>query len=203
MKSLFLVLVVLVSMFFVGTAQADEEPPSVTTPAHIAEAIDGVRVGTAASIGFAEFHRSVGVPSVEAGATIGGELRVHPYSSHGFLAGFMYGGGIFGPTVTTLDADYSLCVSCPRSLEGVTGAVYLDVGPSLGFVHVSSGSPLHHVLGGRVAAAADLQLGSFTVGLMLGYRGGVPIDKQVRDDWEGAVTIDARLGFAFDFGKQR
>jgi hypothetical protein len=55
----------------------------------------------------------------------------------------------------------------------------------------------HDVLGGSVSVAMDLQLYNLTLGLVVGYRGGVPLSG-TPDGWEGAATGMFRLGAVFD-----
>ncbi len=157
------------------------------------------RVGLAARAGLADFHRTSSSPGNEAGATLGGELRVHPHSRHGGAFAITYGGGVFGPNVTLIDAVYSYALTEPRPLHGVATAVYLDVGPALGIVSHAGPSPDHAVLGGRVSATADLHLALFTVGIAAGYHGGVPLSG-APDAWEGALTAMLRAGVVLDFG---
>ena len=175
-------------MLFANVALADDAPPPQTDPA--------ARISVTADIGAASFQRSSTSPTSESGGFIGGEVRVHPLPMHGFVLGYTHANGIFGPTVSIVDAAYSLRLVGPRRLQGVTGAIYLDVGPSAGFVYVHHEDPTHAVLGGRISLASDLQLANFTAGAFFAYRGGVPIGAP--DAWEGAVTFGLRLGVAFD-----
>ncbi len=181
---------------FVTRARAQVDGVSVTSS-------PAFRVGGVLTGGYALLQRTTSDPiNQQVGITWGGEIRVHPYSDHGFVLAYSNAEGVFGPSVNIADAAYSLRVIGGRPLRGVTGAVYLDLGPSLGFVTMASPTPNHTVFGGRVSATADLQLSNFTLGFALGYRGGVPL--RVEDDpWEGEVTAVFRLGVAFDFGVRR
>ena len=172
------------------TPPADEEPRGVYLP---------LRIGLAAHAGLAYFHRSSSSPTGMGGAALGGELRVHPYSRHGGAFAITYGGGVFGPNVTLIDAAYSYALTAPRPIHGLSSAVYLDAGPALGLVSHAGPSPDHSVLGGRVSVTADAQLAIFTIGITAGYHGGVPLSG-ARDGWEGAFTAMLRAGLVFDFG---
>jgi hypothetical protein len=180
----------------VATGSAAESPP--------ADAPDGdlyspLRIGLAAHAGIANFHRSSSSPSNETGAALGGELRIHPHSRHGGAFAITYGGGVFGPNVTLVDAVYSYALMEPRPFSGVSTAAYLDVGPALGLVTKAPPGPNHTVLGGRASITADLQLANFTLGISVGYHGGVPLGGP-KDGWEGAFTALLRAGVALDFG---
>jgi hypothetical protein len=146
-------------------------------------------------------HRSVSSPTSEGAFAAGGELRVHPYSAHGFVLGFTQASGIFGPNVTIVDAAYSLRLIGSNRLEGVTGAVYVDLGPSIGFVSDAPPSPNHQVLGGRAGVAADTQIYNVTIGTVVGYRGGAPLGS-VTDHWEGAFIWMLRAGLIFDLAER-
>jgi hypothetical protein len=158
------------------------------------------RIGAAGTGGYGSVHRSSSDPRSEGAMAIGGELRLHPYSPHGVVLGYTYAEGIFGPRVSIVDTAYSLRVAGSRRLDGVTGALYVDIGPSMGFVSHAPPGPDHTVLGARVSLAADLQLWNFTVGPVLAYRGGVPLGGP-QDGWEGALTVLARAGIVIDVGR--
>jgi hypothetical protein len=152
-----------------------------------------IRFSVAATAGAATFIRTAGGPSSMEGIYLGGELRVHPYGPHGFVFAYTESEGIFGPHVSLFDADYSLRVVAGRALHGLTGAIYFDLGPSLGFVREAG--PDHFTLGGRVGAAADMYIGNFTLGLVAAGRMGVPL---TRPGMEQALTLGLRLGVAWD-----
>jgi hypothetical protein len=147
------------------------------------------------------YSRTEQSPQSESGLDLGGELRVHPYSASGAMVAFTTGGALFGPTLTVLDAGYSLRAFAPRILEGVTGALYFDVGPSLGFVTPTN--ELHHDFGGRAGVAFDLEIWNATVGAQLVYHGGLPIDGGVPNQWESSYSFGLRVGFAFDVGRKQ
>jgi len=159
-----------------------------------------VRVSASGTLGFGNYTRTVTAPQSESGAALGGELRVHPYSMNGVLFAFGSGGALFGPTVTTVDLGYSFRPLAPRFMSGVTGAVYFDVGPSMGWVWPTEA--LHHDLGLRTGLALDLQVYNVTVGAQIVYHGGVPVDGPVPQQWESFYTAGVRAGFAFDFGRR-
>ena len=191
MKTSFLVLA-LPLLLLAHEALADDAPPTEPDPA--------ARIGVTANTGFASFQRSSTYPTSETGAFLGGEVRVHPLPMHGFVLGFTQAGGLFGPTVSIVDAAYSLRLQGPHRLRGVTGAVYLDFGPSAGFVYVHPDDPTHTVLGGRVSIGGDLQLANVILGTFVAYRGGTTFG--AGDAWEGALTFGARVGVAFDVGQR-
>jgi hypothetical protein len=174
---------------FADDAHAQEsvaEPPSVP-----------LRLGAAGMLGRAIVHRSTSSPSSEAAVAVGGELRVHPYSPHGFVLGYTYVEGPFGPRVSILDAAYSVRLVGSRTLRGVTGALYADIGPSIGIVTDAPPAPDHNVLGARASVAADMQIWNFTIGPLVAYHGGVPLSG-APDGWEGALTFLVRVGLVFD-----
>jgi hypothetical protein len=175
-----------------GSARAEDETPETT--AH------PLRVGVAGTAGYGKVHRSSSDPSSEGTIAYGGELRVHPYSPHGFVVAYTYAAGIFGPNVSIVDGAYSLRVLGPKKLRDFAGALYFDVGPSVGFVSHAPPASDHTVLGGRVSIAADAQIWNFTLGPVLSYRGGVPLSG-APDNWEGALTVFLRAGLVFDVGR--
>lgn len=179
------------SLLVASLGRADEDwPPSV--PA--------VRVETMGVGGYGLLNRLDTSPNKADGVVVGGEVRVHPYSAHGFLVDFLHAAGVFGPGVNVVEAAYSLRLMEGRSLHTVpTGALYFEIGPSLGFVSHAPPDPNHTVLGGRASFAGDLRIGNFAVGGSLGYRGGVPLGSAT-SPWEAAVTVLGRLGVVFDFG---
>ncbi|MBS2014346.1 MAG: hypothetical protein JST00_15775 [Deltaproteobacteria bacterium] len=191
---------------------APPSPPPVAAPSEPAPtpaggrdddaAYSAVRIGLAPHLGLANFHRSASDPSNKVGAVLGGVIRVHPHSAHGVAAGFMYGGGVFGPNVAIVEASYSYALTDPRPLTGFSTAAYLEVGPSLGFVTTAAPAPDHTVLGAHASFVGDLQLANFTLGIDAGYRGGVPLGG-AKDGWEGALVAGAHVGVALDFDARR
>jgi hypothetical protein len=174
-------------------------PPARAEPAPVGNTIGlggahpAIRFSLAATAGGATFIRTAGGPSSEGGIYLGGELRVHPYGPHGLLLAYAESEGIFGPHVSLFDLDYSLRVVAGRALHGVTGAVYFDLGPSVGYVR--QGGPDHFTVGGRVGAAADVYFGNVALGAVAAGRLGVPLS---RPGMEQALTLGLRLGFAWD-----
>jgi hypothetical protein len=198
-------------LVWVRPAHAEDAPPTGSLDAHAPVANDqngwlthpAVRVSLALTGGLATMQRSTSDPTNDVGGfTFGGELRVHPYSAHGFVLAFSNSAGVFGPNVNVVDAAYSLRVLGAQRLTGVHPAVYLDLGPSVGFVSGASPTPDHTVLGGRASVALDLQLANFTLGLEGAYRGGVPLGVQ-NDPWEGEFSAVVRCGVALDFAAKR
>jgi hypothetical protein len=171
-----------------GSARADETPETTKLP---------LRLGLAGTAGYGNVHRSSSEPSSEGAFALGGEARIHPYSQHGFVLAYTYAAGTFGPHVSIVDAAYSARLIGPKKLQGATGALYVDVGPSIGFVSDAPPSRDHTVLGGRASLVADIQIWSFAVGPVLSYRGGVPLSG-TSDGWEGALTLFLRAGLVFD-----
>jgi hypothetical protein len=180
------------------TALAEEEPDLFPTSWPSSPAF---RVNLAATGTYGSYDRAVTTPRSETGVNLGGELRVHPYSISGALLAFESGSGLglFGPTLTTFDAAYSFRAFAPKKLEGATLALYLDVGPSIGFVSVPQG--FHHDLGGRVGASLDLQVWNLTLGPELVYHGGDPVDGKGLTQWESSLAFGFKLGVAFDVAR--
>jgi hypothetical protein len=188
----FLFLVALLPSVLLATpARADDD--GATALPHLR----ATRVSLAATPGFANLHRDVSSPGDRNAFVMGGELRVYPESPHGFVLAFNHAEGIFGPKVSLFDAGYSLCLYCSRHIGDVGGGVYFDLGPALGIVKDAPPGPDHSVLGARVSLGADAYLGFFTLGVVAGYRGGVPLGGPP-DGWEGAASLLARVGFVFD-----
>ncbi len=165
-------------------AAADDQPP---------------RFNLAAVVGIANFERSAQSPSDEGGGFVGGTLRVHPLPMHGVFTSFAVGEGIFGPQAAVADAGYSLRLVGPRELHGPTGAIYLDVGPAVGFVG-GNGTQDHSTLGGRFGVTAEARLAMVVLGLEGVYRGGLPLGANVPQQWEGMLSIGLHLGVVFDAG---
>jgi hypothetical protein len=167
-------------------ARADEAVSWASDP-------DAVRIGGALSAGFAYMHRSTASPGTAGGAALGGDLHVHPYSMHGFYAGYTTAGSAFGPSVSLVDTGYSLRLG-NRRLKDSIGVAYLDLGPALGVV--SGAGPEHATLGGHAGVTLEVRLWHVTAGLSVGYRGGVPL--RGGDGWEGSFDVMARVGVIFD-----
>ncbi len=116
---------------------------------------------------------------------------------HGVALAYTHADTVFGPNVNIVDAAYSIRFAGNPQLRGLTGAAYFDVGPALGFVAHAPPARDHAVLGARVSLAFDAQIANVTIGLIFGYRGGVPVSG-TPDGWEGAATALLRLGLVFD-----
>ena len=144
------------------------------------------------------------------------ETRIH-HGHHGALmavGGFPHAepGLIFAgsPQVTYFDLAYSYVATSSQRLRGTTGAISIEIGPSLGIIGptythgtqdwntVITGIDVgdHLTLGGRVSTHFDVLFGPFMLGLVLGYRGGVPTIANARDNWEGVLFLDLEAGFA-------
>ncbi len=165
------------------------DPAARAWPNHAA-----MRLNLSATALFLNYARTGTSADNQDGLGLGGEVRVHPYSASGFLAGFQTGAGVFGPSVTVVDAAYSLRAFAPDRLKGVRPALYFDVGPSLGFVAANGSS--HHDLGGRAGVAFDVQFWNLTAGVEAVYHGGLPVDGP--SQWESSASVGVRLGVAFD-----
>jgi hypothetical protein len=188
------VLVPLLAVLAVAPAAHGQEAPS-------SESVNRpFRIGAAGTIGYASVHRSTSDPTSEGAYAIGAELRVHPYSQHGVVLAYTYAEGIFGPHVSIVDAAYSIRLIGGKPLHGATGALYVDMGPSIGFVSHAPPGPDHTVLGGRVSLAADVQLWNITIGPVASYRGGLPLGGPP-DGWEGALTVFLRAGVVLDLDR--
>lgn len=168
-------------------------PPKEGAPFRLGLAIDG---------GYAYFHRTESSPRTQGGVGLGAQVRIHPYSRHGFVGGVFRGAGIFGPGVTVIDAGYSLALFEPEPLDRGSLALFVELGPSFGIVEKATPSSDHTVLGLRGAVSAEVQISNFLVGASIGYRGGVPLTPGVVDGWEGALTGVLRLGASFDLGHE-
>lgn len=182
------------ALTFLALTFATREAAAVEDPPPPAPAL---RIALDLGFGIDHFHRTKTGPLTENGASLGADLRLHPTPLHGFLFGFTQAGGAFGPSLTTIDAAYSLRILGPRRTGGVTGDLVFDVGPSFGHVHVHDEAD-HEVFGGRVSVSSHLYLGAFTLGGFVVYRGGIPIGPP--DAYEGAVAGGLTLGFVVDTG---
>ena len=137
------------------------------------------------------------------------------FGHHGVLlgAGFATGGPLAGPPqVGFFDAAYSFADFSARRFRGFGGAFSFDVGPSLGLVQATydttppqnapkTGPILdvegHATIGARLSMHADLFVGPVMVGIVLGYRGGVPTNSSSKDNFEGMFFFNLEIGGAF------
>jgi hypothetical protein len=186
--------VLLLLCLLVPRTAGAQEKPDPGSPS------DAFRASLALTGGLADMQRSHTESTEERGLAYGAELRLHPYSPHGFVGGVTHASGIFGPEVTIIDAAYSWRLVGSSRLDGLTGAIYIDLGPSMGLVSRAKPEPDHTVLGGRATLTVDAQLYSFVLGAAVGYRGGVPLTAGT-DPWESALTALVRAGIVFDTGR--
>lgn len=194
------------SVTLASTFAAAEEPspveaapaPAPPPPAPAPE--PELRIAGDLTVGLDSFHRTTTGPRTESGASLGLDLRLHPMPMHGVLIGITEAAGVFGPSVTILDAGYSLRLLGPRRVGGVTGDLVFDVGPSFAHVHVHD-EPDHVVLGARATVATHLYLSGFTAGAFVTYRGGSPLGT-APDGYEGVFSGGLSLGFVIDSGER-
>jgi hypothetical protein len=154
------------------------------------------RVEIVSTGGIADFRRSTRQPNAEGGVLLGGAIRVHPAGPHGIFATFVGGAAVFGPSVIAGDAGYSLRLFGSRFVEGVTGALHVEIGPALGSVS-GLGTTDHATFGGRAGITADVHLWNLLLGIEGVYRGGVPLGG-TSDVWESALSTSLRAGVLFD-----
>src|SRR5262249_37581284 len=116
------------------------------------------------------------------------------------------------PRATFADATWSFADFSSRRMTGFHGAVSFDAGPSIAYVSptyfvVTTTNPPatstildvapHATIGARISAHVDLFIGPVMLGLVLGYRGGIPTNASSRDSFEGIFFFNAELGAAF------
>lgn len=125
---------------FTRLASAEESAPTSDgiTPV---EKPPAVRLGVSGNGGARPVPADVEQADIGDRRTAGRRAARAPSPMHGFLIGYTEAGGIFGPTVRIVDAAYSLRLHGPDRLRGITGALYLEVGPSVGFAYVHKGDP--------------------------------------------------------------
>ncbi len=139
------------------------------------------------------------------------DARIY-FGHHGVLlgAGFAPGGLTFPSQIGFFDAGYSIADFSSRRFSGFNGSLSFDVGPTIMFVQPtytmpgqssSSNAPIpevggHATIGARVSAHADLFVGPAMIGLVLGYRGGVPTNASPQDNFEGIFFFDFEVGAA-------
>ncbi len=146
------------------------------------------------------------------------ETRVH-FGHHGFLLGVGFVprseasvSSSGSPPVGSFDVAYSFADFSNRRMRGFGGAVSFDIGPSIGLVgstyepvaaqNAMTNSPVldvasHATIGARVSAHADLFIGPVMLGVVVGYRGGIPTNASSHDNWEGLFFFNVEIGGAF------
>jgi hypothetical protein len=149
-------------------------------------------------------------PNGGAQTTLLGAIEARMYfGHHGFL---LATGFTDSPRVAFADAAYSFADFSSRRMRGFHGAVSFDAGPSFGYVgptfvatnaqNAPTASPVldvasHATIGARISAHVDLFIGPVMLGLVLGYRGGVPTNASSKDSFEGIFFFNAEVGAGF------
>ncbi len=136
------------------------------------------------------------------------EARMY-FGHHGFLVA---SGFTDSPRVAFFDAAYTFADFSSRRMRGFQGAVSFDVGPSVAYVgstyvatnaqNATSLSPVldvgsHATIGGRISSHVDLFIGPAMLGLVLGFRGGVPTNASDKDPFEGVFFFAFEIGGGF------
>ncbi len=156
---------------------------------------------------------SVAVRAGESGGSVvvpSGAIEARLYfGHHGFLAST---GFTDSPRVAFFDAAYSFADFSSRRMRGFQGSVSFDVGPSIAYVgntyvatnaqNATTASPVldiggHATIGGRISSHVDLFVGPVMLGLVLGFRGGVPTNASSKDPFEGVFFFNFEIGGAF------
>jgi len=141
----------------------------------------------------------------------GGLLRFGFIPPHDATAGSWFSGPQPSVPATFFgDALYTLQEASGRRMKGFNGALSVEIGPSfmaLGstntFADAGSGqvlverTPAHLALGGCAAVHVDFFFWTQMIGLVLGYRGGVPTTASALAPWEGMAFGGLEIGQAF------
>jgi hypothetical protein len=149
-------------------------------------------------------------PNGGAATTLLGALEARSYFGH---QGFLFATGfIDSPRSTFADVAWSFADFSSRRMRGFHGGVSFDAGPSIAYVSATyvatnaqnapTSSPVldiasHATIGARVSAHVDLFIGPVMLGLVLGYRGGIPTNASSRDSFEGIFFFNAEVGAGF------
>ncbi len=174
-------------------------PPTPAAPQTVAPARP-LRISIAGTLGIDELMRPTSfTTNAQTGPGLGAEVRVQPEGGYGVLLAYKNTAGIFGPSVNVFDAACSIPLFGGRPLHGVSGAGFIDVGPSVGFVTTAEPTPNHTVIGGRATLTLDLHIWNFLLGVTAGYRGGISVGVS-GDSWEGEFSASGRAGVVFDVG---
>ena len=156
------------------------------------------------------FATRASVTNGGAATTLLGAIEARSYFGHqGFL---LATGFIDSPRSAFADAAWSFADFSSRRMRGFHGGVSFDAGPSIGYVSATyvatnaqnapTASPVldvgsHATIGARVSAHVDLFIGPVMIGLVLGYRGGVPTNASSKDSFEGIFFFNAEVGGGF------
>jgi hypothetical protein len=146
-------------------------------------------------------------PNGGAETTLLGALEARSYFGH---QGFLFATGFLdSPRSAFADAAWSFADFSSRRMRGFHGAVSFDAGFSVGYVtatyvatnaqNAPTASPVldvaaHATIGARVSSHVDLFIGPVMIGLVLGYRGGVPTNASPKDSFEGIFFFNAEIG---------
>ena len=166
-------LISLCFVFAASTAFAQEAPyadrdTNVVVP-HRTDQLE--LLGTGA---FGVFGRETGTAGAYA---LGGEAAYVFGGLHGIRLGYLYGEGIFGPSVHMIDLDYSVQWSSRRWRRKLWVDVGALLGPSMGIVSYGGNQPdVHTTFGARGGVFADVHLGWLTLGGDASYRFGFSND---------------------------
>ena len=149
-------------------------------------------------------------PNGGAQTTLLGAIEARSYFGHqGFLIAT---GFIDSPRGAFADAAWSFADFSSRRMRGFHGGVSFDAGPSVAYVSATyvatnaqnavTSSPVldvasHATIGARISAHVDLFIGPVMLGLVLGYRGGVPTNASSKDSFEGIFFFNAEIGAGF------
>jgi len=149
-------------------------------------------------------------PNGGAATTRLGAIEARSYFGH---QGFLVATGFTGsPHSAFFDAAWSFADFSSRRMRGFHGAVSFDAGPSIAYVSANyvatnaqnapTDSPVldvasHATIGARISAHVDLFIGPVMLGLVLGYRGGVPTNASSKDSFEGIFFFNAEVGAGF------
>jgi hypothetical protein len=149
-------------------------------------------------------------PNGGAATTLLGALEARMYvGPQGFL---LATGFIDSPRSAFADATWSFADFSSRRMRGFNGAVSFDAGLSVAYVGASyvaanaqnapTSSPVldvaaHATIGARISTHVDLFIGPVMIGLVLGYRGGVPTNASSKDSFEGIFFFNAEVGAGF------
>ena len=149
-------------------------------------------------------------PNGGAQTTLLGAIEARSYFGHqGFL---LATGFIDSPRSAFADVAWSFADFSSRRMRGFHGGVSFDAGPSIAYVsptyvatnaqNAPTAAPVldvasHATIGARVSAHVDLFIGPVMLGLVLGYRGGVPTNASSKDSFEEISFFNAEVGAGF------
>ncbi len=196
-------LVTLAVLLAPGLARADVDAFGNPLP-DVNRALFSVSLPVPVSVAF-RAGSSGGATVVPSGAIEG---RLY-FGHHGllFATGFTD-----SPRVAFFDAAYSFADFSSRRMRGFHGAVSVDGGPSIAYVgntyvatnaqNATTAAPVldvgsHATVGARISSHVDLFIGPVMLGLVLGFRAGVPTNASSKDPFEGVFFFNFELGAGF------